>query len=137
MRLGVRLLIAGLIIATPAALFVQHMLDALNRSRQKQTMAGARKWGAAIENVSRHMAPSRIVQGTSAELSALATAHGLPKLDGWGTPYRIQATSKSYLIHAAARDGAFETLKERRLTQSYDSDIAFADGAFFQYPEGI
>ena len=138
MRLSAPVVVATIAISILAAIGTPNLRISMHRSRQKRTMAGVRDWGAAIEEVaSRHLRGSQTLEGTSLELSTLAAKRKLPLRDGWGTPYRIRANAKSYMVQAAGRDHVFEKITTTEIVKSYDNDIAFADGSFVRFPEGI
>src|SRR5256885_10137072 len=67
---------------------IPNFLVALNRSRQKQTMATLRDWGEAFESAG-HQHPLDV--------------------DGWNHPLRItRGAHGGYTIRASGRDGKFE-----------------------------
>jgi hypothetical protein len=65
----------------------------------------------------------------------------LPRVDGWGHPFRYEATKDSYGITSSGRDGRFEHASARDYAQNattttdYDRDIVYAMGSFVQYPD--
>ena len=108
--------LAALIALTAVA--VPNVLEALNRKRQKVTMAAMRAAATKFE----------------------AGQPFVPMRDDWGHPMRIRARGRHYSIRAAGRDGEFEQdvpLKRIRTTTGFDADIVFLDGNFVQMPEGI
>ena len=119
---------------------VVNFQETMNRNRQKRTMAGLRDWANAIETImvrSGHLTSTPLIEGTSADLAAIAAKHKLPLRDGWDHPLRISASKGSYLIQAAGSDGIFETITTTGIIETYDRDLAYSDGAFIRQPEGI
>lgn len=62
----------------------------------------------------------------------------LPRLDGWGNEFEVRVSAKSYAIRSRGSDDRFDadTYEMNHVTTSFDEDIVFSDGSFFQYPEG-
>ena len=126
--------IVGLATGLLLIIIIPSWLTAIDRSRQKHTMKGARDWAVALERAAHRYPLSRL--GTSAELSA-QFAKPLPRTDGWGNPYRIQLARGSAMVTSAGRDGIFERQPHGGATISFDNDIVIVDGTFTQFPEGI
>ena len=121
------------VIGSLIAFAVPNFLTALNRSRQKRSMAGVRDWAVALENARGHQMSPMV--GYSDRL-ILANSE-LPRTDGWGTPYRIRMGNAHTTVSSAGRDAVFQVLIRNGATTSFDEDIVYSDGAFIQYPEGI
>ena len=101
-------------------------------------MAAARDWAVALENIhGAHRSRSARAGGASTDLAAIARERKLSVVDGWGNPFRITITGDDYLIQSAARDGRFQRISTEKATRTFDDDIAFVNGRFLQYPEGI
>ncbi|HEV8661344.1 MAG TPA: type II secretion system protein GspG [Thermoanaerobaculia bacterium] len=131
-----------------AAIAIPNLLTAMQRTRQKRTMADMSAIGTAVEayGSDQHKYP------TASELDSLMPKYvrNLPRTDGWEHPYLYQCWSThggtdcdAYAIGSAGKDGVFERndLKEyldgSRATTNFNSDIVFANGSFVQYPEGV
>jgi type II secretion system protein G len=161
----IELLIVIAIIGILAAIAVPSLLNALNRGKQKRTMADIRQLALAIEsyNVDNSYYPGAgaatdacsIYSTIQAEELAITAAPNLnralsriyiarvPDRDGWGNPiyYATQnATSTSgnndYSLHSFGRDGASSGSCSVGTTSGFDQDIIYVDGQFTQYPEG-
>jgi type II secretory pathway pseudopilin PulG len=114
-HLGVVILI--LVAALFSSVAIPNFLIALNRSRQKRTMATLRDWGQAFESAS-HRHP--------------------PDVDGWDHPLRITRGAKGgYTIRSAGRDGKFDAVIHPGATSSFDADLVYANGSFIVWPEGV
>lgn len=94
---------------------VQNLDIALQRSRQKRTMANIR--AAAT----RHEARSPIGK----------------LVDEWGTPMQVRIRGPHYAIRAAMSDRIFERGLPHRMTDNFNDDVVFIDGNFRQFPSGI
>ncbi|MDQ3281334.1 MAG: hypothetical protein M3Q69_07970 [Acidobacteriota bacterium] len=109
-----------------AVAVVTDLYIAMNRARQKRTMATVIQWGSAFESM---------VAGDNK--AADARVRKLAREDAWGTPLRIQHNAKGYVIQAAGADRRFQKDIRPGAITTVAQDIVFADGHFVQYPEGI
>ncbi len=116
-----------------AAIAIPNYLTAVQRSKQKRTMAD--------------------IRAIATQAEAHATTYGqYPKTvdasrDGWDHPLRyecIAADEKEcagYSIASAGKDGVFEHPSNADYAEGtasrFDQDIVFANGSFVQYPEGV
>jgi general secretion pathway protein G len=124
------------------------MLTAMQRSRQKRTMADMR----TIATASEAYATDKNVYPPAASVAELPStlvptyAKGIATVDGWGTPLRYECwpagECTSYAIGSAGADKVFEheSLQEYASgtkTTHFNNDIVFVNGVFVQYPDGI
>ena len=151
----IELMVAVGIIGILAAVAINNYFNALNRSRQKRTMADMRgvalAWEARAVDVKAYNAsglgytlPAAPI--TFAELkSILAPTYmgNIPQSDGWGNPLEFRMDSPiggvpaaAYAIRSQGRDGRFQTAYTAGPTTDFDCDIVYAEGAFIQWPEG-
>ena len=162
----IELLIVVAIIGILAAIAIPNLLTAMQRSKQKRTMADIRTlataWEARATDVNKYNAAGTISaialctnSITSAQLSgALSPTYIklMPAKDGWGNPLRFYADqvwgnvapAQAYLIWSAAKDGATDgsagwqgTAATGGATTNFDNDIIYGNGSFVQYPEGV
>ena len=155
----IELLIVVAIIGILAAIAIPNLLTAMQRSKQKRTMADMRTiataWEARATDLNRYNAAGAIdlttmnVDIPGADLTnGLAPTYikTLPVKDGWGNAYKFQAEfgwnvtddpAQQYLIWSPAKDTAFETAPEGGATTNFNSDILYSNGSFIQYPEGV
>lgn len=148
----IELLVVVAIVGILAGIAIVNYLIALERAKQRRTMADMRTIAQAWEakgaetkgyNAAGFTFPSVNVTGT--ELDQLLTptyAKSLPKIDGWNRPLGfgldqpiggIGATT--YSIRSAGNDGAFETTYTPGPITHFECDIVYANGAFVCYPE--
>lgn len=144
-----------------AAVVVPNLLNAMNRAKQKRSMADMRTVATAIEaratETRRYdLAPfaqplpkgdplraDTLRRVTYEELSrSLKPTYirKLPRLDGWGTELdvRIDGESSLYIVRSAGSDRLFQKQPYRfGVTQDFQEDILLSEGNFLQYPEGI
>ena len=143
----IELLIVVAIIGIIAAIAIPNLLNAINRGRQKRSMADIRTVGTAVEAYAVDMAFYPTF--TEGDFDATWFAYleptyvkTVPRSDGWRTSFRARSESRFYTLGSAARDRVFEfnltdPTYNGRTTQSMDCDIVYSNGSFMSYPEGI
>lgn len=155
----IELLIVIAIIGILAAIAIPNLLSAVQRGKQKRTMADMRTLATAIEAYAvdnNTYIPSACAGGlftdTPAKVDATTGFTGLtptyisspPKFDGWGNPlyYKARAlTFDAYNIASAGRDGkkdgtSIPTSPNCGTTTDFNDDIWYSNGTFIQWPEG-
>ena len=140
--------VAGLvvvaIIGILAAIAIPNLLTAMQRSRQKRTMADMRTVATALEAYAtdhNEYPPG----STFAELRSHLEpkyVEKLPALDGWSTEMRYTLLPEpGYVIISAGKNKTFEVESPAEYTPGatshFDCDIVFSNGEFVQYPEGV
>jgi type II secretion system protein G len=147
----IELLIVVAIIGILAAIAIPNLLSALQRSRQKRTMADMRAiagaWEARATEVTRYTAAGALTFPDVTAPDAVTSIAGLagllqptyislvPQRDGWGTAFAAQAAEKEYAIISYGRDGV-PGAYPGGATAHFDCDIVLQNGSFTQYPEG-
>jgi general secretion pathway protein G len=136
----IELLIVVAIIGIIAAIAIPNLLNAIDRGKQKRTMADIRSIGTAIESyaVDTNRYP------TSASISALASVlqpgyiRTLPTTDGWkNTLVYTPSAGTGYTLGSGGKDGgALTVIGPGGGTTSFNDAIIFIDGSFVQFPEG-
>lgn len=124
-------LFAVMILGIFAAIAIPNFLTAVQRSKQKRTMADMRTVATQLEQSARESRryPNSLPQ---------------PLEDGWGNDVRYvcwpELECTSYALVSAAKDGQFESIDvqkhTRSVTKGFDADIIYRDGEFVQVPEG-
>jgi type II secretion system protein G len=147
----IELLIVVAIIGILAAIAIPNLLTAMQRSRQKRTMADMRTiataWEARATDVNAYNAagiswpPSTGDIGTLAFLSP-TYIKVLPPYDGWSQPFKVGSTTSSYAIRSTGADKADDASNPTSnasaiTTGNFDCDIIYSDGSFVKYPEGV
>lgn len=163
----IELLVVVVIIGIIATLIIPMFLDALQKSKQKRTMAEMRlvgtcwmSWltdqvsaGAAGGAASRTYDLSRLrLISPDALLASLFKTQSffycseVPRFDAWGFPYEYYIHPTSLVtvnviaMRARGRDGVFQGMIYDLgpfLATNYDKDILWADGMFMAYPSGL
>ena len=134
------------IIGILAAIAIPNMLTAMQRSRQKRTMADMRSIAVALETYGVDHPQENYPEGTTVEA---LRSHLQPKYtsnlvanDAWETPMRYMPLEEhGYVIISAGKDKKFEHESPEEytagVTSNFDCDIVFANGSFVQYPDNI
>jgi general secretion pathway protein G len=152
----IELLIVVAIIGILAAIAIPNLLTAMQRSKQKRTMADMRTiataWEARATDVNRYNAA-----GLSLPTSAISWADlnqylsptyikSFPTNDGWGNAYQYAATqawgatiaAQAYSIESYGKDGLSGGLAAvGTVTTNFDCDIIYSNGSFLMSPEGV
>ena len=133
----IELLIVVAIIGIIAAIAIPNLLNAINRGKQKRTMADMRAIATAIEsysvdNTAYPVASSVATLTVSIEPIYITT---LPAADGWGRAYSIDSTPVQYTVWSGGSDGGSLNYFGGPTSSIRDS-IVFSGGVFVQWPEG-
>jgi type II secretory pathway pseudopilin PulG len=146
------LIVGGLvlvaIVGILAAIAIPNLLTALQRSRQKRTLADMRTVVTALEayHAEHHRYPPGHTTGELSSALAPTYLRALPSVDGWGTQLMYECWPEgectSYGIASAGGDKTFEhdSLQEyesQAKTTKFDADLVLVNGKFVQYPEGV
>jgi len=139
----IELLIVVAIIGIIAAIAIPNLLNAIQRGKQKRSMADMRAIGTAAEAfaVDNNRYPSGGSPISAITLDVEPTyIKKLPINDGWGSPfdYVTDATTNAqeYTIQSFGKDATPETCA-KVITTNFNNDICFSQGSFTQFPEGI
>jgi type II secretion system protein G len=135
----IELLIVVAIIGIIAAIAIPNLLNAIDRGKQKRTMADLRSLGTAIESYS----IDNNVYPVAANMGALQTSiepiyiRTAPPNDGWGRAFLVASTNQLYTVGSGGKDGGALTLVgSGGATSSFNDAIIFSNGQFVQWPEG-
>jgi len=150
------LLIVVAIIGIIAAIAIPNMLTAIQKGRQKGTMADMRSiataWEARAAEAQRYNAAGGFNGAdTPVDLGDLQTMleptfiKKLPQSDAWGKPYAVftdvgygqPENAKKYAIISGGKDQVISSQIFIGPFTSFDCDIILSNGMFAAYPEGI
>jgi len=137
------------IIGILAAIAIPNFLTAMQRAKQKRSMADMRSIATAVEEY----AGDKDEYPRATTLAELTTALSpkymktVPVVDGWGTAFKYEcwpadSPCRSYAIGSAGADQLWEheslqAYSTETKTIVFDADLVFTNGTFAQYPEGI
>ena len=144
----IELLIVVAIIGILAAITMPHLLNAIDRSRQKRTMADVRYLATALEeyNIDNSFYPSQGTETTVAASTLVAAVEiiyirEVPLRDGWQFDLRFASGTSDYTLGSLAKDGLaggnLAISGSGGQTNDFDCDILFSGGTFIQWPEGV
>lgn len=147
----IELLIVIAIIGILAAIAIPNLLNAVQRGKQKRTMADMRALATAIEEYdvdnsaypsAACVSPSYTAIGsalTDTSFTNLTPTYisTLPLRDGWHHYflYYVDETNSLYNLRSLGRDGVAGPIN-CGTTTDFNDDIVFASGTFVQWPEG-
>lgn len=155
----IELLIVVAIIGILAAIAIPNLLTAMQRSRQKRTMADMRSvataWEARATDTNTYAAAGAGVTWPDATKS-ITTLDGmlsptyikkLPVYDGWSTAFEVSdpgtdpiaAEARTYSIESLGADKSDESESKGNtiIIHDFDNDIIYSEGSFVKYPEGV
>ena len=144
----IELLIVVAIIGIIAAIAIPNLLNAINRGRQKRTMADLRSLATAIESyqVDFNFYPKVASVGAASAMNGYLSPtyiKRIPDADGWNQPLcsQLNADGTTYSVWslgkgAATACAAFTTTTTPQTTD-FSADIIFSEGRFSQWPEGM
>ena len=132
----IELLIVVAIIGIIAAIAVPQLLNAIQRAKQKRTMADMRSIGESLEiyQIDFNRYPDAIAHLNPDYM------FNPPANDAWGTQYQYDldtSTNQLYSVTSFGRDGGPTAHSGDPITHTFDDDIIFSMGQFTQWPEGV
>ncbi len=133
----IELLIVVAIIGIIAAIAIPNLLNAIDRGKQKRTMADMRSIGTAVESyaVDNNVYPTA---ATAAALKLLVEPiyiKSMPTADGWSNNFQVASVTTQYTVYSFGKDGAGNTCTAGTTTLFAD-EICFINGQFLRYPQG-
>jgi type II secretion system protein G len=145
----IELLIVVAIIGILAAIAIPNLLTAMQRSKQKRSMADMRSvataWEARAVDYNRYSVAGYTALSTTVTAATLTSLlsptyiRTYPTKDGWGNDWITMtgSTGQRYQIISKGKNNAQETGTADGPTTNFDCDIVYENGAFVVYPEGI
>ena len=136
----VELLIVVAIIGIISAVALPNLLNAVDKAKQKRTMADQRGICTAIEAYATDNAVYPQNQSTWASIKPHLNPHFIrepPDGDGWNNGWDVvtSATGSDYSLSSFGKDGVLSS-RSGGPTTEFDCDIVFSNGGFTQWPEG-
>ncbi len=138
----IELLIVVAIIGIIAAIAIPNLLNAIQRGRQKRTMADMRAIGTAVESYAvdnnKYPAGGSAVSTIQATLEPRYIAQ-VPLDDAWGTDYDYlsspSTSPQAYSVESYGKNKVSEGYAIGSTT-NFNNDIVFSQGLFTQFAEG-
>ena len=132
--------IPAVLVALLGSVAVPNIRTAMQRSKQKRTMADMRTLATAIEEYWTDHPDWRPANsaGSPARLAALLKPNyikEIPVRDGWGRPFGVLVGGTDYTIWSLGKDGKRDP-KWQGPSFRFDNDLVYQNGTFTQYPEG-
>ena len=134
----IELLIVVAIIGIIAAIAIPNLLNAIDRGKQKRTMADMRSLGTAVESyaVDNNVYPA---VATAAALKTVVEAgayiKNMPTTDGWSNTFVVDSITTEYTLYSVGKDGSGTTCTAGTTT-TFNDQICFINGQFLRYPAG-
>ena len=134
----IELLIVVAIIGLIASIAIPNLLNAIDRGKQKRTMADMHALAMAVEAyaVDNDDYP---VASTAAALKTILEAgayiKNMPVADGWNNTFVVDSITTQYTLYSTGKDGSGATCTAG-ITRNFNDEICFANGQFLRYPAG-
>src|SRR5512136_2115508 len=127
----IELLIVVAIIGIIAAIAIPNLLNAIDRGKQKRTMADMRSIGTAVESyaVDNNVYPVATTAATLQTLVEPIYIKKMPTADGWANTFQVTATTTQYTLYSYGKDGTGSTCTAGTTTL-FSDEICFVDGQF-------
>ena len=139
----IELLIVVAIIGIIAAIAIPNLLNAINRGRQKRSMADIRAIATALESysVDFNFYPKVAFTNTTSLVTYLTPTFikRLPNNDGWNQAFVMiaDASGTAYTIYSQAKGGTGTVPATGGPTTDFAAAIVFSNGQFYSWPEGM
>jgi type II secretion system protein G len=149
------LLMVVAIIGILAAIAIPNMLTAIQRAKQKRTMATMKAistaWESRASDFTQYNAAgvSAGLLGASNPATATDVAamleptyiRSMPRVDGWNRAFNIFLdqpiggnNAQRYVIVSSGKDGIFDASPVTGVITNFDCDLIFSNGSFVSYP---
>ena len=151
----IELLIVVAIIGIIVAIAIPNLLNAIQRAKQKRSMADMRSAGTAAEAyaVDFNHYPAAAGYSLPSGLTTPTASFGgpgsgfnkqvaptyirlLPITDGWQSYFLYATVGTAYAIQSNGKDGTSAGSLVGGETTNFNDDIVFTNGQFVQYPAG-
>ncbi len=150
----IEVLVVVAILGIIVAIAIVNYLNAIERARQRRSMADMRGISTAVEayaaDLDRYPPASAFVLPTGLSLPTenLLVARDylqptyirtMPLVDGWNSwfTYAASASQADYVLRSSGRGGVPQTAPLYGVTTDFRDDIILVNGRFVQWPEGV
>jgi len=136
----IELLVVVTVIGIIAGFALPNLLNALDKAKQKKTMADLRTIGVAVEAYATDTSVYPVNVSGWASFKSFIDPYFIkspPDADGWSNVWDASTTANgtNYTIASYGRDGT-PSARGGGQTTDFNCDILFSQGRFFQWPEG-
>jgi general secretion pathway protein G len=131
------LLVVVAIIGIVATIATPHLMDALDRGRQRRTMADMRSIATAngMYRVDRGCYADVLVHFEGIETTDTVYLQSVPLKDAWGTPFVYSSGGTSFALTSLGSDGvAGPAAPANWMNAPYEPDLKMTNGLFTQAP---
>jgi len=134
----IELMITLVVIRVLAAIAIPNLASAIDRGKQKRTLADMRTIGTAVEAYAVDNSQYPVSSDTATLWLQLTRGYLRPmtRYDGWDHEYVVNVLSTEYTISSTGKDGVSSGCALGMHTTQFTQDICFSHGGFTQYPEG-
>jgi general secretion pathway protein G len=138
----IELLIVVAVIGIIAAIAIPNLLNAIDRGKQKRTMADLRSMGTAIEEYSVDNGFYPVAASLTVLSDQVAPSYigVLPTVDGWGNAFEVDSAADVYTLASCGKGAvggcASACAGSCGETSNFSDDIIFSNGGFVQWPAG-
>ena len=135
----IELLIVVAIIGIIAAIAIPNLLSAVDRGKQKRTMADLRSISTACEQyaIDNNVYPVASAMNTLEGFIAPRYIRAAPLNDGWSRTFLVTSVNTEYTICSGGKDGGACASDAGGATSNFTDSITLASGQFVQWPEGM
>jgi type II secretion system protein G len=136
----IELLVVVAVIGIISAIAMPNLMNSLDKAKQKKTMSDARSIGVAVEAYATDTARYPLSAGSWAALKPSIDPYFIkapPDTDGWSNSWDAATTAAgdNYTVASNGKDGIVGA-RPGGATNSFNCDIVFSQGRFYQWPEG-
>ena len=136
----VELLIVVAIIGILSAIALPNLLNAIDKGKQKKTMADVRSIGTALEAYATDTACYPLAMANWASVKTILDPYFIkqpPDGDGWSNTWDATTTASgsTYTVASYGKDGLLSA-RPGGQTTDFNCDIVFTGGQFYQWPQG-
>ena len=131
-------LVVVAIIGILAAVALPNLLNAIDRGKQKRTMADLRSIGTAVEfySIDNDYYPYVAAMNSLAVYIEPVYIRTVPQDDGWLRTFQVAATASEYTVCSGGKDGGNCTADANGASANFNDSITFSNGRFVQFPAG-
>jgi general secretion pathway protein G len=131
-------MITLVVIGILTAIAIPNLLGAIDRGKQKRTLADMRTIGSAIEAYAVDNSLYPVSSDTAALWVKIVPTYlrQMTQQDGWDHEFVVDVATTGYTISSTGKDGVPSGCVVGVHTTQFVQDICFSRGIFIQYPEG-